>query len=262
MPAERAACRQARKIAFTEMGWAGIGAGKQPIGGPPGSPVAAQQFAQLRRQQRLPVFPPFAGTNPQHVAGAVDVGHFEAGDFTDSESRAIENRQHRAMAQIARRLQQSFDFLAAQNQRQLPFAPRKRNAFDGDLPVQGVGIEEAQCADHQHVGGRRYLLFFDQEQLVAANVLGTELIGWLAEVLGKLREWRTGTAGSWSENNGGSGDPPASVVEVGSQQNSFRCDHITNRHPAVKIPTLPELPRYFVRTTISRTPCRKALFNA
>ncbi len=24
---------------------------------------------------------------------------------------------------------------------------------------------------------------------------------------------------------------------------------------------LPEVPRYFVRTTISRAPCRKALFN-
>ena len=34
--------------------------------------------------------------------------------------------------------------------------------------------------------GRRYFLFFGQEQLVATNVLGTELIGWLAEVLGKL----------------------------------------------------------------------------
>ena len=89
------------------------------------------------------------------------------------------------MAQIMWRLQQGFDFIAAQNQRQLLFAPRKRNAFDGDLPVEGMGIEEAQCADHQHIGGRRHLLFFDQEQLKSTNVFGTELIGWFAEVLGK-----------------------------------------------------------------------------
>ena len=31
---------------------------------------------------------------------------------------------------------------------QLPFAPGKRNAFDRDLPVQGVGIEEPQRANH------------------------------------------------------------------------------------------------------------------
>jgi hypothetical protein len=30
----------------------------------------------------------------------------------------------------------------------------------------------------------------------------------------------------------------------------------------VKIPTLPGLARYFERTSISRTTCRKALFNA
>jgi hypothetical protein len=64
----------------------------------------------------LPVFPPFAKTNPQHIAGAVDIGDFEAGHFTDSKSRPMQNRQHRAIAQIARRLQQSFDFITAQNQ--------------------------------------------------------------------------------------------------------------------------------------------------
>src|ERR1700676_4531527 len=104
------------------------------MGGLPGSPVAAQQFAQLRRQQSLPVFPPFAETNPQHITGAVDVGDFNADYFTNSQPRPIENPQNPAIAQIARCLQQSFDFIAAQNQWQLPFAPRKRNAFDGDLP--------------------------------------------------------------------------------------------------------------------------------
>ena len=48
------------------------------------------------------------------------------------------------------------------------------------------GFQLVPGANHQHIGGRRYFLFFGQEQLVATNVLGTELIGWLAEVLGKL----------------------------------------------------------------------------
>ncbi len=79
MPAERRGFPASHEDRFHRDGLARTRAGKQPIGGPPGSPVAAQQFAQLRRQQRLPVFPPFAETNPQHVAGAVDVGDFEAG---------------------------------------------------------------------------------------------------------------------------------------------------------------------------------------
>jgi hypothetical protein len=87
----------------------GIGAGKKPIRRPLASPI-----------QSLPVFPPFAETNPQHIAGAVDVGDFEACHFTDSEARPIKNRQQGAMAQIARRLQQGLDFVAAQNQRQPP----------------------------------------------------------------------------------------------------------------------------------------------
>src|ERR1700689_378930 len=49
-------------------------AGEEPLPWSPTSPVAAQQFAQLRRQQSLPVFSPFAKTNPQAIAGAFD-GH-------------------------------------------------------------------------------------------------------------------------------------------------------------------------------------------
>ena len=62
----------------------------------------------------------------------------------DSEPRPIENRQPRAMAQIERRFQHGFDFVAAHNQRQFSLAPRKRNACDGDFPVQCMGTEEAQ----------------------------------------------------------------------------------------------------------------------
>ncbi len=59
-------------------------AGEEPFPWSPTSPVAAQQFAQLRRQQSLPVFSPFAKTNPQDIAGAVDVGDLKAGDLTNS----------------------------------------------------------------------------------------------------------------------------------------------------------------------------------
>jgi hypothetical protein len=58
-----------------------------------------------------------------------------------------------------------------------------------------MGREEAQCADHQHVSGRRHLLFFGQEQLILTNVFGTELIGWFAEVLGKLLDGRCAAIG-------------------------------------------------------------------
>src|SRR5258708_17814076 len=47
------------------------------------------------------------------------------------------------------------------------------------------------------------------------------------ESVGQTRRPSADTDESWWANNGGSVDPPASAVEVGSQRSSFRCDHIT-----------------------------------
>jgi hypothetical protein len=44
------------------------------------------------------------------------------------------------MAQCDWRFQHGFAFVAAQDQRQLALAPRKRNAFDGDLPAVGLDL--------------------------------------------------------------------------------------------------------------------------
>ena len=65
------------------------------------------------------------------------------------------------MAKIARRFQQRLDFLPAQDQRQLSFAPWKRDALDRDFAVQRVGVEEPQRADQLHTGGLRHLLVLD-----------------------------------------------------------------------------------------------------
>src|SRR6266516_1926957 len=81
------------------------------------------------------------------------------------------------MTKTRRRLQQRLHFLAAQDQRQLSFAPRKRYTLDGDFPAQRVGIEEPQRTYHLNAGGSRDLLLFDQEQLIAPNMLRTKLIG-------------------------------------------------------------------------------------
>ena len=98
---------------FGRDGPARIGAGKQPACGPPGSPIAAQQFQQFGRQQSLSILPSFAAADPQHVARAVDVARFELGDFRDSKSGTVQDRQHGALTKIARCFQQRFHFLAA-----------------------------------------------------------------------------------------------------------------------------------------------------
>jgi hypothetical protein len=49
-----------------------------------------------------------------------------------------------------------------------------------------VGVEKPERADGLDVGGLRHSFLFDQEQLIAANMLGIELIGWFGEVPSEL----------------------------------------------------------------------------
>jgi hypothetical protein len=80
--------------------------------------------------------------NLQHVASTVNVAHLELGNFGDPESTPVKGRQQGAMPEIAGRLQQRLHFLAAQDQRQLPFPAGKGNPFDADFPAQRVGIQK------------------------------------------------------------------------------------------------------------------------
>jgi hypothetical protein len=64
--------------------------------------------------------------------------------------------------------------------------PRKRDAFELDFTVQGVGIEEPGRADELDAGGLASLFFLDQKQLVIANMFGAELVGRPSKVFGKL----------------------------------------------------------------------------
>src|SRR5260370_13954090 len=117
---------------FRRDGSAGIVAGEQPAGRSLTSPVVAQQIAQFRRQQSLTILASFAVANPDDVAIAVDVSHLEPSDFAHAESGGVHDREQSAMAKIARRFEQRSHFIAAQAHGQVPIAPCKWNAIDGD----------------------------------------------------------------------------------------------------------------------------------
>ncbi len=53
--------------------------------------------------------------------------------------------------------------------------------------MQRVGIEKTQRRPSCNAGGLRCLFLLDQEQLVLANMLWTELIGRLAKMFCELR---------------------------------------------------------------------------
>jgi hypothetical protein len=71
-----------------------------------------------------------------------------------------------------------------------------------------VGIEEAKCADHLDEGRPRHFLLLNQEQLVLADVLGTEPVGCLAEVLGKL-----GDGAQINPDSGGTVAPDLEILQ-------------------------------------------------
>ena len=102
----------------------------------------------------MPILAPFAAANPDRVPGAVDIAHVEVSQFGDPGSGGIHRGQHGAVAEVSGRFQQRFDFLRAQDDRQLPFVPGQGNAFDGDLAVQRVGVEKPESRDDLDVGGR------------------------------------------------------------------------------------------------------------
>src|SRR5438309_1860547 len=74
---------------------------KQPIARPLGSPIPAQQLQQLGRQQGLPVLAPFALAHPQYVALGVDITRLEPSRLRNTESAAVQHRQHSAVAKLS-----------------------------------------------------------------------------------------------------------------------------------------------------------------
>jgi hypothetical protein len=83
-----------------------------------------------------------------------------------------------------------------------------------NFPGQGLGVENPN-AQFIWTGARDFLLF-DQEKLMEANVLGTELIGWFTKGLERTQRLRAGRSGWWWMSTGGSEDPPTCVGEVQS----------------------------------------------
>ena len=115
-----------------------IRAGEQPIGGPLVSPVATQKLAAVWRQRVCRSLRPLPWrTHSTLRALSMSLTFSWVTSMTLSPA-AIQDGQQGAMAKIARGLQQGFHFFPAQNQRQLPFPPWKRNAFDRDFSVERV----------------------------------------------------------------------------------------------------------------------------
>src|SRR2546425_528707 len=90
------------------------------------------------------------------------------------------------MFEIRRALKDCGYFSGAQDNRQLLLVARIRNIFDHPVPMQDIVVEETQRAYSLIEWRPRELFPLDQEQLVLADVLASELIWRGFKVLGKV----------------------------------------------------------------------------
>jgi len=77
-------------------------------------------------------------------------------------------------------------FSRAQDDRQLLLVPGIRNVFDHPVSVEGVVIEEAQCAYGLVEDRPRHLFVLDQKQLVLPDVFRAQPIRRGTKVLGEV----------------------------------------------------------------------------
>ena len=111
--------------------------------------------------------------------------YLEVNQFGNPQSGGIQGGQHGAVAEVSGCFQQRFDLLLAQDDRKLLLVPGQGNAFDGNLPVQRMGVEKPKSGDDLDVGGQGCALLLAQKQLVLTDVLRAKLVWRLPEMFGE-----------------------------------------------------------------------------
>ena len=86
----------------------------------------------------------------------------------------IHGGQNRSVAEVFGCLQKRLHLFAAHDDWQLSLVSGEGHTLDADLTVQRVGIQEPQTANNLDISWQRYFLFFDQEQLIFADLLGAD----------------------------------------------------------------------------------------
>jgi hypothetical protein len=116
---------------------------------------------------------------------AVDVGDLQPGHLGAAHSSAVENHQQRALEQAAAGIDETRHFLPAQNVGQFLTHLGIGKELSELATVQRAYVKEPQCGTVVLNRSRAEFSLLEQISLVAAQVLGAELVGRLAEMLCK-----------------------------------------------------------------------------
>ena len=152
------------------------GAGKE-IGLRPHPAVVLPQRGEKRgAQEEIAIAPAFALLDAQDHALAVDVADLHVAHFAPPEARAVEREQQRPVIKVLRTRDHALHFLLTEDDGQPLGALRIRELLLHVPPLQHAEVEEAQRRDLVHDRANSQFALVKQIDLVAAEIVGVDLV--------------------------------------------------------------------------------------
>ena len=156
---------------------------KQVVAGLEPAPVGTQGLQQRRAEGKVAVLVALAVDHVDNHALAVDIGDLQPGDLGAAHACAVENHQQRALEQAAAGLDETRHFLPAEDVGQLPAHLGIRKELTELVAVERAYEKEPQCGHVVLNRSRAEFSLLEQIGLVTAQMVGTELVRGLAEML-------------------------------------------------------------------------------
>ena len=149
------------------------------------SPVDTQVLEQGRAQGQVAVLVSLAIDDMDDHALAVDVGDLEPGEFGAAHAGSVKHHQQGALKQTAAGVDQTCDFFLAEDVGQLLPRLGIGQELTELMAMKRAHEEEPQCGHVVLDAPRAELKLSEQIGLVAAQMIRTELVRRLVEVLGE-----------------------------------------------------------------------------
>ena len=137
-------------------------------------------------KHHVAVFVTLGLAHANHHSARVYVADFEIQRFAYAQTCTVAQREDGSILDILDGRQKLSSLLAAQNYWELLLLAWERNVGDRPVTTEGFAIQEAQGTDGLVVSAPRALLFFDEVELILANVLGPELFGRALEISSEM----------------------------------------------------------------------------
>src|ERR1700746_4107468 len=121
-------------------------AGKKTVTGfpPQTTPVVAQFFEQLGAEHDIAVFAAFSSADVNHHALAVDIADLQVGYLSTAQAGSVERHEQSAMEGSVGGIDESGDFLLAENHREVMVLFRIRSLSDAPGFLERLDVEKAQ----------------------------------------------------------------------------------------------------------------------